>query len=65
MKEYAAYKGDQLIGIGTAQEIADRMGVKKSTVQFYTTPTYKKRVAKRKRAKNYITVEKLGDELDA
>lgn len=42
-KEYALYKGDKLLAMGTAKELADRFGVKVSTIHFYKSPTYIKR----------------------
>ncbi|MCK3935693.1 hypothetical protein HCC45_05025 [Streptococcus suis] len=39
-KEYALYKGDKLLAIGTAKELAERFGVKVSTIHFYKSPTY-------------------------
>lgn len=47
-KEYAVYKGDELICIGTAKECADILNIKPSSVKWLTTPTAKKRLAKRK-----------------
>lgn len=44
-KEYALYKGDTLLGIGTAAELANQLGVKKGTIKFYGTKTYRKRVS--------------------
>ena len=43
MKIYALYKGEQLLATGTLIQIAYKMGVKLRTIQFYKTPTYKKR----------------------
>ena len=43
MKEYALYKGENLLAIGTGEEIAKRMGVKKETIAFYKTPAYRRR----------------------
>lgn len=60
--EYAVYKGDSVVCIGTLNECAVYMGVLPETVRFYTTPTYQKRVAKRKNPRNYITVIKLEDD---
>jgi len=58
--EYAVYKGDDLLCIGTDQECADFMGWQhKKTVQYYTSPAYQRKVAKRKNAKNYVSVIKL------
>ena len=45
--EYALYKGDELIIIGTIKEIADYLGIKEDSVRFYNTPSYKKRTSER------------------
>lgn len=50
MKQYALYKGDTLLAIGTPLQIAYKMGVKLRTITFYKTPTYKRR---RSKGKNY------------
>lgn len=42
-KEYALYKGDNLLKIGTVEEIAEELGIKKETVSFYKSPAYSKR----------------------
>lgn len=42
-KQYAVYRGDDLLAIGTAEEIAEKLGIKKETVYFYASPTHKKR----------------------
>lgn len=60
--EVAVYKGDSLLCIGTVDECAEQMNVKKSTIQFYLTPSYRKIVEKRKRARNYISAVRLEDE---
>ncbi|MFM0900601.1 hypothetical protein P7J55_10145 [Streptococcus suis] len=44
-KEYALYKGDELLAIGTAKELADKFGVKVSTIHFYKSPAYIKRTS--------------------
>lgn len=43
IKEYALYKGDELIAIGTKIQLANKLGVKLRTIEFYLTPTHKKR----------------------
>ena len=48
MEEYALYKGEDILDIGTIGEIAEKTGVKKDTVNFYRTQAYKKRLEKRK-----------------
>ncbi|MBF2618162.1 hypothetical protein IBB38_01785 [Listeria seeligeri] len=43
MAEYAMYKGDDLLIIGTLTELAEFQKVKRETILFYATPTYQKR----------------------
>lgn len=47
--EYALYKGDDLIIIGTIDEIANLLNIQKESVRFYKTPTYKKRTTENAR----------------
>ena len=42
-KEYAVYKGDELLVIGTRQECADALSVKPSTITFYSSNAHRKR----------------------
>lgn len=43
-KEYAYYdKNDNFIDIGTKKELAERLGVKPSTIEYYATPSKRKR----------------------
>ena len=44
MKTYALYKNDDLIATGTVSELAEMQGVKESTILFYGSPTYAKRI---------------------
>ncbi len=48
MLEYALYKGDQLLGIGTVEYLSKKLGLTKKTLHFYHTPTYKKRTSEKK-----------------
>ncbi len=43
MNEYALYKGEQMIAIGTVKEIAADCGVKPSTIRFYQSKAYQRR----------------------
>ncbi|MEN2765749.1 hypothetical protein [Ornithinibacillus xuwenensis] len=61
MKEYAVYKGDEFLCLGTAIECADKLGVKADTIVYYTSPAYQRKLAKRN-AVNPIIVIKLEDE---
>ena len=42
--DYAVYKGDEFLDIGTAKELASKMNVKVETIKFWSTPTYHKRI---------------------
>ncbi len=57
-KEYALYKGEDLIMIGTIEEIAKAQGVKRKTILFYQTPAYLKRHEK-SHIGNYKVLVKL------
>lgn len=45
VKEYALYKGDELLAMGTKREIAEQLGVSPSTVGYYGTPVYARRTS--------------------
>lgn len=61
MNDYAIYKGDTFLFLGTAIECAEHLGVTVETIYFYTSPTYKRRLEKRN-ATNSIIAIKLEDE---
>ena len=52
-KQYALYRGDDLIMIGTLAEIAKKLGVDEKTVRFYGTPAYYRRT----NGNGYVLVE--------
>ncbi|EHY8358269.1 hypothetical protein [Listeria seeligeri] len=43
MTEYALYKGDDLLIIGTLTELADFKNVTRDTILLYTSASYRKR----------------------
>lgn len=45
VKEYALYKGEALLAMGTKREIAKQLGVSASTVGYYGTPVYARRTS--------------------
>lgn len=57
-KEYALYKGENLIMIGTIDEIAKSQGVKRKTILFYQSPAHIKR-CKKTHIGNYKVLVKL------
>lgn len=56
MKEYAVYKGEEILAFGTAKEIAKQLNVKEKTVYFWCMPSHRKR--NKKNAKFAIRLEK-------
>lgn len=61
LKEYAVYKGDDILAIGTDKECAAKLGIKPETVRFYASSKYLSRAEKRK-SPNYMIAVKLDDE---
>ncbi|MBU8568855.1 hypothetical protein KM914_21045 [Virgibacillus pantothenticus] len=47
-QEYAVYKGDELLCIGTKEECAKELGVQPEYIYWLTTPTAKRRLASRR-----------------
>jgi hypothetical protein len=39
-KIYALYKGEDFLAVGTLDEIADELNIKKSTLHHYKSPAY-------------------------
>lgn len=52
-KEYALYKGEELIAMGTKREIAEQLGVSVNTVSYYGTPVYARRTNDKKGRRLY------------
>lgn len=48
VKEYALYKGEELLAMGTKREIAEQLGVSVNTVSYYGTPVYARRTNDKK-----------------
>ncbi|MGC9338724.1 hypothetical protein [Listeria ivanovii] len=57
MAEYAMYKGDDLLIIGTLTELAEFKNVTRDTILFYMSNSYKKRVGE-----NGLCVIKIEDD---
>lgn len=58
-KEYALYKGDQFVDIGTLKDLAKKLNVNEKTIQYYSTPSHLKRCQKFNGSDNYLVVVKL------
>jgi hypothetical protein len=48
MKQYALYKGDELLDIGNLKYLSKKFKVKIKTLLFYQTPSQKKRTSENK-----------------
>lgn len=59
MKEYALYKGEQMVSIGTVKEIAEERGVKPETIRFYSSGVYQRR--SKREVNNRLQLIKLED----
>ena len=55
-KQYALYKGESCLCIGTIVQIARIRGVKKQTIKYYRMPTYQKRISKSPHPENRLTL---------
>lgn len=59
-KQYALYKGDEILGIGTVEELAKMRGIKPTSLIFLHSPAYKKRRANSKR--NILVLIRIEDD---
>lgn len=57
IKEYALYKGEECLAIGTIKEIAEKMKVGYKTIYFYTMPTYKRRCKNSKKRLTMVCLD--------
>lgn len=48
-ESYAVWRGEECIAIGTAQELAERFGVKPETVRWWASPTAHRRADESKK----------------
>ena len=62
MAEYVLYKGEEVIGIGTAKELAKQHGINEQTVRFYATPSHMRRVENSVDPEDRIIAVKVDDE---
>ena len=57
--EYALYRGDEFITLGTVKELAEFMEVKEASVRFWTMPSY---IARIKQYHNSLRAIKIEEE---
>ncbi|GAB0167472.1 LuxR C-terminal-related transcriptional regulator [Lysinibacillus sp. CTST325] len=59
MNEYALFKGEQMVAVGTVEEIAEERGVKPGTIKFYMSRVYQRRA--KSEVNNRLQLIKLED----
>lgn len=59
LNEYAIYKGDEFIDVGTANELAAQLKIKVNTIYAYMTPSRQERA---KTSGNMMYAVRLEDE---
>lgn len=47
-KEYALYKGDDLLDMGTLEYLSKKFNIKRKSLLFYQSPAYRKEQAREK-----------------
>ena len=55
-KEYALYRGDEFVDIGTLEALARMLNISKKDICFFKTPSYKKRFEKIKNNRRSIAL---------
>lgn len=55
-KEYALYKGEDIIATGTTKEIAKKMGIQEQTINYYKTQAYINRLERRNTTNGNVRV---------
>ena len=63
IRYFALYKGDKFLTIGTKEELALFLNVKKETIDFYRSLTYQKRVKDYKNRFIIIIISKLWERM--
>lgn len=57
--EYAVYKGEELLVIGTVEECAEDLNLTKGYIQWLATPSGRKRFESRKKPEKCITAIRI------
>lgn len=57
---YVLYQGDEVIDIGTKEELAKRRNVSPETICHYSTPAYKKRIKGQDKRLVAVKVDQCG-----
>lgn len=63
MKEYALYKGENVLAIGTISDIANQLEVRKDTIAYYKTQAYRRKLDKRKKSNNPMILIEIEEDI--
>lgn len=63
-REWALYKGEELLSMGTYFEIAEEMGVNVKTIRHYSSPAYARKLVKRGNPENVRRLVSLDEDDD-
>lgn len=62
-KQYALYKGDIILAVGTRKEIAEELGISKETVDSYAAPRHLRR-AKSENVRTLIAIDERTEDMN-
>ena len=57
LNNYALYRGDEFITVGTVKELAEFMGVKEASIRFWSYPSYLNRIKSYEHSIRVIKIE--------
>lgn len=63
-KEYAVYKGENILTMGTAEECSKELNVSKEYIVWMTMPSYKRRLSNRKHPEKCTAAFEMEDEVE-
>lgn len=59
---YALYKGDTFRDLGTLNELAERVGITRETMKYYTSKAYQRKLERRNTVNSTIVIKIEDDE---
>lgn len=62
MRDYALYKGDEFLCVGSLHEVANYQGVKPTTISYLASKAYLRKLEKRKKYDSALIAIRLVDE---
>lgn len=64
MSDYALYKGDEFVTLGSLQEVANYQGVKPTTISYLASKAYLKKLEKRKNSDSALIAIRIEEDDD-